>query len=146
MTSLPDLITPISFEVAQMMDIKRSDRFIELDEKGYFLIYLDRDQGLICADLYSNTIDDQGIACDPETGEPLPCGEKTIVRRSVLEFRGQTAKALCIEIFEKPESNVISRLDHAAYLGREFVRAEIALYSGDKYSGDKYSGDEYVQD
>ncbi len=135
MTSLQDLIIPISFELAQMMDIKRSDRFIELDEKGYFLIYLDRDQGLICADLYSNTIDDQGIACDPETGEPLPCGGK-VIRRSVLEFRGQTAKALCIEIFEKPESDVISRLDHAAYLGREFVRAEIALYLGDEYVQD----------
>ena len=135
MTVLQDLVTPISFEVAQMTDVKRSDRFIELDEKGYFLIYIDRDQGLICADLYSNTIDDKGIACDPETGEPLPCGEKA-VRRSVLEFRGQTAKAICIEVFEKPENDVISRLEHAAYLGREFVRAEIALYSGDDYVQD----------
>ena len=135
MTSLQDAIAPITFESAQTIDIKLSNRFIELDEKGYFLIYLDRDQGLICADLYSNTIDDQGIACDPETGEPLPCVGK-VVRRSVLQFQGQTAKALCIEIFEKPENDVISRLEHAAYLGREFVRAEICLYSGDEYVQD----------
>jgi len=135
MTIIQDSMTPISFESAQTLDIKLSNRFIELDEKGYFLIYIDRDQGLICADLYSNTIDEQGIACDPETGEPLPCGEK-LVRRSVLEFRGRTAKALCVEIFEKPEGDVISRLEHAAYLGREFVRAEIALYSGDEYVQD----------
>jgi hypothetical protein len=128
-------MTPISFESAQIIDIKLSNRFIELDEKGYFLIYLDRDQGLICADLYSNTIDDQGIACDPETGEPLPCVGK-VIRRSVLKFQGRTAKALCIEIFEKPENDVISRLEHAAYLGREFVRAEICLYSGDEYVQD----------
>jgi len=134
-TSLQDAIAPITFESAQTIDIKLSNRFIELDEKGYFLIYLDRDQGLICADLYSNTIDDQGIACDPETGEPLPCVGK-VVRRSVLQFQGQTAKALCIEIFEKPENDVISRLEHAAYLGREFVRAEICLYSGDEYVQD----------
>ena len=126
---------PITFESAQSIDNKLSNRFIELDEKGYFLIYLDRDQGLICADLYSNTIDDQGIACDPETGEPLPC-EGKVVRRSVLKFQGRTAKVLCIEIFEKPENDVISRLEHAAYLGREFVRAEICLYSGNEYVQD----------
>jgi dihydropteroate synthase len=130
-TSFQDAMTPISFEAAQAIDSKLSNRFIELDEKGYFLIYLDRDQGLICADLYSNTIDDRGIACDPETGEPLPCNKK-IERRSVLQFQGRTAKSLCIEIFEKVENDVISRLEHAAYLGREFVRAEIALYSGDE--------------
>ncbi|MCX5964674.1 MAG: DUF4346 domain-containing protein [Cyanobacteria bacterium] len=128
-------MTPISFEAAQRIDTKLSNRFIELDKKGYFLIYLDRDQGLICADLYSNTIDDQGIACDPETGEPLPCVGK-VIRRSVLQFQGRTAKALCVEIFEKPENDVISRLEHAAYLGREFVRAEICLYSGDEYVQD----------
>lgn len=135
MTSFQDAMTPISFEAAQAIDVKLSNRFIELDEKGYFLIYLDRDQGLICADLYSNTIDDRGIACDPETGEPLPC-DKKIVRRSVLQFQGRTAKALCVEIFEKAENDVIARLEHAAYLGREFVRAEIALYSGDEYVQD----------
>ena len=135
MTIIQDSMTPISFESAQIIDIKLSNRFIELDKKGYFLIYIDRDQGLICADLYSNTIDDQGIACDPETGEPLPCVGK-VIRRSVLQFQGRTAKALCIEIFEKPENDVISRLEHAAYLGREFVRAEIALYSGDEYIQD----------
>ncbi len=135
MTSFQDAMTPIFFESAQAIDVELSNRFIELDEKGYFLIYLDREQGLICADLYSNTIDDRGIACDPETGEPLPCVGK-VIRRSVLQFQGQTAKALCIEIFEKPENDVISRLEHAAYLGREFVRAEIALYSEGEYVQD----------
>lgn len=135
MTSFQNAMTPITVESAQAIDVELSNRFIELDEKGYFLIYLDREQGLICADLYSNTIDDQGIACDPETGEPLPCDKKT-VRRSVLQFQGRTAKALCIEIFEKPENDVISRLEHAAYLGRECVRAEIALYSEDEYVQD----------
>ena len=135
MTSLQDSMTPITVESAQMIDNKLSNRFIELDEKGYFLIYLDRDQGLICADLYSNTIDDRGIACDPETGKPLPCVGK-VIRRSVLQFQGRTAKSLCVEIFEKAENDVIARLEHAAYLGREFVRAEIALYSGDEYVQD----------
>ncbi|MEB3292097.1 MAG: DUF4346 domain-containing protein [Synechococcales bacterium] len=120
---------------AQALDEQLSNRFIELDPQGYFLIYLDRAAGHICADLYSNTIDDRGLACDPETGEPLPCGGK-LERKPILVFRGRTAKELCIEVLEKPAQPVISRLDHAAYLGREFLRAEIVLYQGGEYIQD----------
>jgi tetrahydromethanopterin S-methyltransferase subunit A len=34
------------------------------------------------------------------------------------------------------ERNLISRLDHAAYLGRELARAEYALSSGEPYVQD----------
>lgn len=119
---------------AHALDERLSNRFIELDEAGYFLIYLDRDTVEICADHYSNTINDQGIACDPETGEPLPCSGD-LGRRSARQFRSKTAKALCIEIFEKGDAP-LTRLDHAAYLGREFVRAELALYGGEEYIQD----------
>jgi Domain of unknown function (DUF4346) len=119
---------------AHDLDDRLSNRFIELDEAGYFLIYLDRDTVQICADHYSNTINDQGVACDPETGEPLPCGGD-LSRRSVQQFRGKSAKELCIEIFEKGDAPV-TRLDHAAYLGREFVRAELALYGNEEYVQD----------
>jgi dihydropteroate synthase len=119
---------------AQAIDDRLSNRFIELDPAGYFLIYLDRVALDICADHYSNTINDKGLACDPETGEPLPCGGK-LDRQSVHQFRGKTAKQLCIEIFEKGTCPIL-RLDHAAYLGREFVRAEIALYADEEYVQD----------
>ena len=128
-------MTFLAVTEAQALDDKLSNRFIELDPNGYFLIYLDRAAGEICADLYSNTINDKGLACDPETGEPLPCGGK-LERRPTVVFRGRTAKELCIEIFEKPETPVISRLDHAAYLGREFQRAEWALYNNHEYIQD----------
>lgn len=131
----PSFTAPLTLLEAQKLDDKLSNRFIELDPKGYFLIYLDRSQGLICADLYSNTINEKGIACDPETGEPLPCNAK-LDRKSVLEFRGRTAKELCIAIFETPTTALIDRLEHAAYLGREFVRAEIALYQNQDYVQD----------
>jgi dihydropteroate synthase len=121
---------------AYALDDRLSNRFIELDEGGYFLIYTDRPTLQICADHYSNTIDPQGIACDPETGEPLPCNVK-LTRQPTTQFRAQTAKALCIEIFEQ-DGCPVTRLDHAAYLGRELVRAELALY------GD--SDAEYIQD
>lgn len=118
------------------LDNKLSKRFIELDPDGYFLIYLDVDQGLICAKHFTNIINEKGLACDPETGEPLPTRDKA-VRQSTRVYTGRTAKELCIKIFEnKAEPCPISYLDHAAYLGREFVRAEMALISGSEYVQD----------
>jgi hypothetical protein len=129
-----DPMVPQAALDAQTIDDRLSNRFIELDEGGYFLIHIDREAGQIGADHYSNTIDSQGIACDPETGEPLPCDVK-VERKPTMQFRAVTAKALCIEIFEK-DNCPITRHDHAAYLGREFVRAELALYTGEEYVQD----------
>lgn len=117
------------------LDDKLSARFIELDPAGYFIISVDRDARLICAEHYSNTINEKGLACDPETGEPLACSGG-LKRLPTKVFRGRTAKELCIEIFEKPETCCITRLDHAAYLGREFVRAEMALLNDREYIQD----------
>jgi dihydropteroate synthase len=121
--------------VARELDDRLSNRFIELDGTGYFLIYVDRDRGVICADHYSNRINDQGLACDPETGEPLPCNAK-VVRDPTVRFQGRSAKELCIEVFEKSGNPTVSRFDHAAYLGREFVRAEMALFGDEDYVQD----------
>lgn len=116
-------------------DDKLSNRYIELDPAGYFVIYVDRAAGLICAKHYSNVINDKGLACDPETGEPLPCNTK-LERVPTVIFTGRTAKELCIKIFEETKPCPIGYLDHAAYLGREFVRAEIALINGQEYVQD----------
>ena len=130
---------PCSQTDANNLDTALSDREIELDPKGYFLIYLDRSSGSICADLYSNSINDAGVACDPETGKPLPCSG-SLKRQPIATFKGRTAKELCVDLFEtfpiKNETTVIDRLDHAAYLGREAMRAEIALYTDGEYIQD----------
>ncbi|MDV3352454.1 DUF4346 domain-containing protein [Leptothoe sp. LEGE 181152] len=119
------------------LDDKLSKRFIELDPDGYFLIYLDTEQGLICAKHFTNVINDKGVACDPDTGKPL-LGKKTEApRQSSRLYQGRTAKELCMKIFEDKENPCpISYLDHAAYLGREFVRAEIALVNDEPYVQD----------
>lgn len=130
--------TLASIDVAQLkaLDDELSKRFIELDPNGYFLIYLDREQGLICAKHFTNVINDKGLACDPETGDPLPC-EGGVQRTYSRLYSGRTAKELCIAIFEDAENPApINFLDHAAYLGREFVRAEMALVSGEEYIQD----------
>jgi len=118
------------------LDNKLSKRFIDLDPAGYFLIYLDRDAGLVCAKHFSNTINDKGLACDPETGKPLSVRGNN-VRQETQLFTGRTAKELCIKIFEdKVNPCPITFLDHAAYLGREFVRAEMSLVDGTEYIQD----------
>ena len=118
-----------------VLDDQLSNRFIELDPNGYFIIYVDRETHLICAKHFTNVINDKGLACDPETGAPLPCNN-TLQRESSTVFKGRTAKELCIELFEKPKACVVTRLDHAAYLGREFIRAEVAMLNGQDYVQD----------
>jgi dihydropteroate synthase len=129
------LITNTLAEELAAFDHKLSNRYIELDPAGYFIIYVDRAAGLICAKHYTNVINDKGLACDPETGEPLPCNVK-VERIPTAIFAGKTAKELCIRIFEETQPCPISHLDHAAYLGREFVRAEMALINGHEYVQD----------
>lgn len=117
------------------IDDQLSQRHIDLDPNGYFIIYLDREAGLICAKHYTNTIDDRGLAVDPDTGEVIPARGK-VARNHTTIFTGKTAKQLCVKIFEETSPVPVTMLNHAAYLGREFVRAEIALLTGAEYVQD----------
>ena len=58
-------------ENLQSIDRQLSNRPIDLDPSGYFIIYVDRPAGIICAKHYTNVIDDRGLAVDPETGKVL---------------------------------------------------------------------------
>jgi dihydropteroate synthase len=127
MTLVTDNLTAIDSDL--------SNRHIDLDPHGYSIIYLDREAGLICAKHYTNVIDDRGLACDPNTGKVIPAKGQVTRSNSTL-FTGRTAKELCVKLFEQTEPCPVSRLDHAAYLGREFVRAEICLSSGQEYIQD----------
>lgn len=117
------------------IDDKLSQRHIDLDPAGYFLIYIDRTTNMICAKHFTNIIDDRGLAIDPETGQPIPARRK-VERNHTILFTGRTAKELCVKIFEKTQPSPLTRLDHAAYLGREFMRAEMALISNQEYIQD----------
>ena len=117
------------------IDNKLSQRYIELDPGGYFIIYLDRGAGLIYAKHFTNIIDEKGLAVDPETGKVIPARGK-VERTHTTVFSGRTAKELGIKIFEETQPCPVTQLDHAAYLGREFVRAEVALVSEQEYIQD----------
>lgn len=116
------------------LDNKLSKRFIELDPEGYFIIYVDQEKGLICADHYSNKINEKGLAVDPETGEPLIKGR--VKRMPTAKFTGRTAKEIGMKITEETKPCPLTKIDHALYLGREFVKAEMALISGEEYVQD----------
>ena len=117
------------------IDDKLSGRHIELDPGGYFIIYLDRDAGVICAKHFTNVIDERGLAVDPETGKVIPARGK-VERTHTTVFSGRTAKELCVKIFEETQPCPVTMMDHAAYLGREFLRAEVALINGQEYVQD----------
>ncbi len=86
------------------------------DPAGYFVVYVDYSRGLLSLEHYRN----DGLL------------------DAVLE--GNAAAELYIPVIDK---GLISRLDHAAYLGRELARAEQALRTGESYTQDaapKYGG------
>ena len=108
------------------MDNDLSNRYIELDPNGYFIIKIDLKTKQIILEHYLNKINEDGYAIDPKTNEPIKCDSKQI--KSCNEtFTGISAKEIGIEITEK-RNDLISRFDHALYLGRELQKAEECLY------------------
>jgi dihydropteroate synthase-like protein len=82
-----------------------------LDEKGMFRINVDREKGVLVAVHY--------LSSDPTV--PLNV------------IRGKTAEVVNAKIIDLC---LISKLGHAAYLGRELAKAEIALQTGKAYVQD----------
>ena len=122
-------------EGTSSLDDQLSQRFIELDPSGYFLIKLDAEAGELIAELYSNDLDERGRATDPETGKVLACRGGG-PRSPSTSFRGRTAKELGIALTEADGTLPVSRLDHALYLGRELQKAEACLKAGVAYMQD----------
>ena len=115
-----------SFDEKTMIDNNLSNRYIDLDPKGYFIIKVDLEEKKIILEHFLNNINDEGYALDPETNEPIKCdSQNTRVSNEV--FKGISAKQLGIMITEE-RNDLITRFDHALYLGRELQKAEECLY------------------
>ena len=117
-----------------IIDKKLSQRNIVLDPFGYFIIKIDQINKKIIIEHYLNNIDSKGIALDPLTNKPIQCGKDNTRQYNKL-FEGNTAKEVGILITEK-NKNLISKLDHALYLGRELQKAEECLMKNDAYIQD----------
>lgn len=130
------LISDLATECRELDD-RLSKRAIALDPGGYFIIYVDYEAKLIYAKHYTNIINEQGLAADPETGEVIACGgNKKVERVAETIFSARTAKELCVKVVEEPSPSLITMFDHAAYLGREFTKAEYALINNQEYIQD----------
>ena len=79
------------------------------DPAGYFVIFPDGARGMLSLEHYANN------------------GVLTTI------IEGRTAAELYMTAIDR---NLMSRLDHAAYLGRELARAERSLASGEGYVQD----------
>lgn len=90
----------------------------EFDEKGFFVILVDHNKKKIIVEHY-NYVKDKNLI-------------KTGKINEIIE--GENAEELCKKIIEK---GLLSRLDHASYLGRELQKAEHALKHGLEYVQDE---------
>ena len=115
-----------SFDEKTMIDNNLSNRYIDLDTNGYFIIKVDLEKNNIILEHFLNNINDDGYALDPETNEPIKCDSQN-KRGSNEVFKGISAKQLGILITEE-RNDLITRYDHALYLGRELQKAEECLY------------------
>ncbi len=122
-------------QTIKKLDDQLSKRSIALDTGGYFIIYVDRENSLICAKHFTNVINEKGLAVDPETGEVIAARGK-VNRTAETLFTGRSAKELAVKVIEENPHCPITMLDHAAYLGREFMKAEMALIQGTEYIQD----------
>jgi len=96
------------------IEVAREPGKLVLDPAGYFVVYPDRTHRRLTLEHYTN---------------------KGILNRI---FTATSASALYTCVID---ANLISRLDHAAYLGRELTRAEQALQSGEDYVQDRAPGE-----
>ena len=97
------------------IDNRLSNRYIDLDPNGYFIIKVDLEENKIILEHFLNNINGDGYALDPETNEPIKCDSQN-KRVSNEVFEGISAKQLGIYITEE-RNDLITRFDHALYLG-----------------------------
>jgi len=90
----------------------------KFDEKGFFVILVDHGKKKIVVEHY-NYVKDKSLI-------------KTGKINEVIE--GTNAEDLCKKIINK---GLLSRLDHASYLGMELKKAEQALKHGLEYTQDE---------
>ena len=114
------------FDEKTMIDNNLSNRYIDLDPNGYFIIKVDLEENKIILEHFLYNINDEGYALDPETNEPIKCDSQN-KRVSNQVFKGISAKQLGIMITEE-RNDLITRFDHALYLGRELQKAEESLF------------------
>ncbi|MBN2518403.1 MAG: DUF4346 domain-containing protein [Candidatus Altiarchaeota archaeon] len=89
---------------------RRKEGFIP-DPEGFLVVHIDHKVGKIIVEHYNYQ------------------------RQIKYKITGDDAESLCHTLIE---NNLVSRLDHAAYMGRELQKAEMALKKGLRYKQDSH--------
>jgi len=110
-----------------MRGIKKDQGFTP-DPKGFFYIYVDKQLKKIVAEHYENIEKLAGLSEDGGEVKLIVSGK---IKNKIID---KHAEHLYKKILEK---NLVSRLDHAAYLGKELAKAEFALENNLDYEQDK---------
>jgi tetrahydromethanopterin S-methyltransferase subunit A len=87
---------------------------LKLDRAGFFIILRQQQRGLIVCEHYENS------------------------GRLAHVIEGRSAALIASSAVER---GLVTRLDHAAYLGRELAKAELALKTGADYEQDAALGE-----
>lgn len=102
---------PSKVQISKVVEaVPRSNREWTHDPEGFFLLFIDRDAKIIMCEHYI----EEGLTNEVVRGVSAEDIANTIIKRGLL-----------------------SRLDHAAYLGRELAKAETALNLGIPYTQDE---------
>ncbi len=99
----------------------KKDRRLVQDPSGFFVIFLDKERREMVIELYEGVVKDK-------KKKKIDTGK---LRATLC---GTNAEALCHTIARE---ELVSRFEHAAYLGRELQKAEIALKNGIEYTQDE---------
>ena len=122
-------------EERAMLDKFLSARKLNMDEKGYFMMKVDHDRGVVRATYHSCIKNENGEICDVR-GKKISCSGDNRPE-PMIAFEARTAKELTVEIFERWEhAGELVSVGHAAYVGREAQRAEACLFAGQFYQQD----------
>jgi len=103
----------------EILEATKTKRMVK-DPSGFFTIFVDKPRKEIVVEFYEPVI--------KEKGDKVGTGKLGMV------VCGTSAEAICHTIARE---DLVSRFDHAAYLGRELQKAEIALRYKLKYTQDE---------
>ena len=92
------------------------------DPHGFFVIFMDQDRKEIVVEFYESVIKDE------KSKKKIGTGKLGLV------VCGRSAEALCHTIARE---DLVTRFDHASYLGRELQKAEFALKNKLQYDQDE---------
>lgn len=100
----------VELDVKEIIATHETEKEFVMDERGYFVITIKPDKNEIVCEHYSKDKKIQNV------------------------IKGKNAEEICATV---TRLNLVSRTDHAAYLGRELQKAEIALKNNLPYEQEK---------